>query len=184
MVQPSSEQRSAAQMLERWILLFAATGVLASAAPPPLKGCLWPHDTHTFCDTTKSAAQRAALLANMLTVPELISAMQGDTPAIKRLGIPAYHYGYEALHGMIQNCPFPDRCFTSFPCSSASAASFNRSLWHAIGSAQIDEVRGMYNSQTDGNQGVITGMHVRGPQLNPQVCRAADDAPPRPRGPP
>ena len=24
-------------------------------------------------------------------------------------GIPGYHYGYEALHGMIQNCPFADR---------------------------------------------------------------------------
>ena len=103
--------------------------------------------------------------------------MQGDQPAVERLGIPAYHYGYEALHGMIENCPFADRCFTSFPCSSASAASFNRTLWHATGSAQIDEVRGMYNSQAPlangnklGGNGPVIGLHVRGPQLNPQVC--------------
>ena len=36
--------------------------------------------------------------------------MDGDAPAVTRLGIPAYHYGYEALHGMINGCPFPDRC--------------------------------------------------------------------------
>lgn len=56
---------------------------------------------------------------------------------VDRLGVPAYHYGYEALHGLIAGCPFHDRCFTSFPCSSASAASFNRSLWHKTGSAQV-----------------------------------------------
>ena len=72
---------------------------------------------------------------------------------------------------MINGCPFKDRCFTSFPCSSASAASFNRSLWHKIGKAQIDEVRGMYNSQAPKSQGgtdTVNGMHIRGPQLNPQ----------------
>ena len=84
-------------------------------------------------------------------------------PAIDRLGIPAYHYGWEALHGPIMDCPFPhERCYTNFPCSSASAASFNRSLWHAIGKAQVDELRGMYND------GMLSGLHVRGPQLNPQ----------------
>ena len=94
--------------------------------------------------------------------------MQGDAPAIQRLGVPPYHYGYEALHGLIQQCPFPDRCFTNFPCSSASVASFNRTLWHMTGSAQIDEVRAMYNTQHTGAQGVVSGLHVRGPQLNPQ----------------
>ena len=70
---------------------------------------------------------------------------------------------------MIQNCPFPDRCFTSFPCSSASAASFNRTLWHKTGSAQIDEVRGMYNSVANlSGGGPVLGLHIRGPQLNPQ----------------
>ena len=74
----------------------------------------------------------------------------------------------EALHGLIRGCPFPDRCFTNFPCSSASAATFNRTLWHMTGSAQIDEVRAMYNTQHTDPSGQIAGMHVRGPQLNPQ----------------
>ena len=145
-------------------------------APAPVHGCLPPHANESFCDTSLTAAKRAELLVAQLTVPELIGMMQGDQPAVERLGVPAYHYGYEALHGMIENCPFADRCFTSFPCSSASAASFNRTLWHATGSAQIDEVRGMYNSQVPlangnklGGNGPVIGLHVRGPQLNPQV---------------
>ena len=43
------------------------------------------------------------------------------------------------------------------------------------GSAQIDEVRGMYNSRsplangnTIGGNGPVIGLHIRGPQLNPQ----------------
>ena len=59
----------------------------------------------------------------------------------------------------------------SFPCSSASAASFNRTLWHATGKANIDEARGMYNSQAElspGGGNPMQGLHIRGPQLNPQ----------------
>ena len=62
------------------------------------------------------------------TLEELISQMSDSMPAISRLGVPAYHYGYEALRGVIGNCPFSDRCFTSFPCSSAAVQSFNRTL--------------------------------------------------------
>ena len=149
---------------------------LQAAPAPPVHGCMPPHANESFCDTSLTAAKRAELVVAQLTVPELIGMMQGDQPAVERLGVPAYHYGYEALHGMIENCPFADRCFTSFPCSSASAASFNRTLWHATGSAQIDEVRGMYNSQAPlangnklGGNGPVIGLHVRGPQLNPQV---------------
>ena len=51
-------------------------------------------------------------------------------------------------------------------CSSASAGSFNRSLWHATGSAQIDEVRGMYNSQSPLANGNKLG--AQGPVLSLQ----------------
>ena len=45
-----------------------------------------------------------------------------EMPAIARLGllgIPSYHYGYEALHGVISGCPFPDL----FPFSSAASGA-------------------------------------------------------------
>jgi beta-glucosidase-like glycosyl hydrolase len=155
--------------------LLAARCSSGDSAPAPnpdlLYGCLPPHDSEVWCNSSLPASERASSLVKKLSVTELVQMMENDSPSIDRLGVPQYHYGYEALHGMISGCPFKDRCFTSFPCSSASAGSFNRTLWHKTGSAQIDEVRGMYNSQTPlapegGNP--IFGMHVRGPQLNPQ----------------
>ena len=128
------------------LLLFLLLLPLSFASATP-RGCLPPHHNASFCDTRLPAAQRAVLLAQQLSVPELVGMMQADAPPIPRLGIPGYHYGYEALHGVIMECPFPDRCYTSFPASSASAASFNRSLWWAIGKAQTDEIRAMFNAQ-------------------------------------
>lgn len=102
--------------------------------------CLPPHHNLSFCDTSLPAAQRAAHLVGLLTVEELVSQMVDSMAAIPRLGIGNYTYGIEALHGVAGDCPFPGvggRCFTSFATSSASAASFNRSLWYSIGRAQV-----------------------------------------------
>ena len=77
------------------MLLLPATLALAAAAPPPSPplphGCVAPHDNHPWCNASLPAAQRAALVVAQLTVPELVANMQGDSPAIERLGIPAYH---------------------------------------------------------------------------------------------
>ena len=62
--------------------------------------------------------------------------------------------------------------YAGFPTSSAAAASFNRSLFYQIGRAESDEVRGAYNfgygRGHGGNDHMAFGLHMRGPQLNPQ----------------
>eukprot|EP01044_Picomonas_judraskeda_P016617 COSAG03_NODE_2981_length_2313_cov_3.934909_2_plen_219_part_00 len=111
-----------------------------AAAHAPQPACLPPHHNLSFCDASLPAAQRAARLVGLLTVEELVSQMVDSMAAIPRLGIGNYTYGIEALHGVAGDCPFPGvggRCFTSFATSSASAASFNRSLWYSIGRAQV-----------------------------------------------
>ena len=90
--------------------------------------CSPPFDSKPWCNRTLPLARRSELLVTQFTLEELISQMSDSMPAISRLGVPAYHYGYEALRGVIGNCPFSDRCFTSFPCSSAAVQSFNRTL--------------------------------------------------------
>jgi hypothetical protein len=90
--------------------------------------CSPPFDSKPWCSRTLPLARRSELLVAQFTLEELISQMSDNMPAISRLGVPAYHYGYEALRGVIGNCPFSDRCFTSFPCSSAAVQSFNRTL--------------------------------------------------------
>ena len=138
----------------------------AAAALPPATACTPPHDNLTFCNQSLTVAERAALLSELMTVEELISQMVDDMPPIPRLGVrQPYTYGIEALHGVAADCPWPGisgRCFTSFASASAQAASFNRSLFYAMGKAQGDEARWAYN------HGYIGGIHLRGPQLNPQ----------------
>jgi beta-glucosidase-like glycosyl hydrolase len=103
--------------------------------------------------------------------------MNDEIGKIERLGIPAYRYGHEGLHSFLQPCVEPGdfegggRCFTVFPASSASVAAFNRSLWYSIGSAMSDESRGAWNDgygATLDSQHEGMGLHIRGPQLNPQ----------------
>lgn len=47
-------------------------------------------------------AQAAALVARM-TTQEKIGQLMMDAPAIPRLGVPAYHWWNEALHGVARN---------------------------------------------------------------------------------
>ena len=73
----------------------AATGATTATTATPPRGCVAPHDKEPWCDRNLKSAQRAELVVKALTVPELVGMMDGDAPAIDRLGIPAYHYGFE-----------------------------------------------------------------------------------------
>ena len=80
-------------------LSFSASVAALLIASAAGQGCLPPHHTNAWCDPALPAAVRAAQIAKQLTIDELVGMMQGDSPEITRLGIPPYHYGYEALHG-------------------------------------------------------------------------------------
>ena len=81
--------------------LCVAACLLAFVAADPRYGCLPDNSSHPWCDSSKSPLERATALVSLLTSAELVTQMDGDMPAIDRLGIPAYHYGWEALHGPI-----------------------------------------------------------------------------------
>ena len=132
---------------------------MASPWPAPLQkapnfGCLGNYSALSFCDASLPLEERARLLSEMLTPSELVSFMNDEMPAVARLGIPAYRYGHEGLHGALLPCieygtgdgvgHGTGRCFTDFPSSSAIVASFNRSLWFHTGSAEADEQRGIW----------------------------------------
>lgn len=138
----------------------------AAAPSPPQSACVPPHHNFSFCNASLPVAQRAALLTSLMTVEELVSQTVDNMEAIPRLGVRQnYIYGTEALHGVAADCPLPGpsgRCYTGFATASAAAASFNRSLWFHVGRAQGHEARWAYE------HGYLSGLHLRGPQLNPQ----------------
>src|SRR5688572_24836909 len=55
--------------------------------------------TPAWRDTTLGFDQRAADLVSRMTLEEKVGQMQNAAPAIERLGIPAYDWWNEALHG-------------------------------------------------------------------------------------
>lgn len=57
--------------------------------------------------------------------------------------------GTEMLHGAQAKCA-GDRCPTIFPVLATTGATFNRSAWHAVGSAVGDEMRAINNNGTIG----------------------------------
>ena len=91
-----------------------------------------------FCDTSKGVDERVADLVGRLTLQEKIGYLISGSASVSRLGIPKYEWWSEALHGVSYVGPgtrFSNLVpgATSFPQVITTAASFNTSLFQAIG---------------------------------------------------
>src|SRR6478672_7526887 len=84
-------------------------------------------DTFLFRDTSQSYERRLADLLSRLTISEKISLLGYNSKAIPRLGIPAYNWWNEALHGVAR----AGRA-TVFPQAIGMAASFNEDLMYRV----------------------------------------------------
>ena len=91
-----------------------------------------------FCNTVLKIEYRVADLVARLTLQEKIGFLVNKANGVTRLGIPTYEWWSEALHGVSYVGPgthfsglVPGA--TSFPQVILTAASFNVSLFQAIG---------------------------------------------------
>ncbi|KAM2041301.1 hypothetical protein FF1_034883 [Malus domestica] len=103
-----------------------------------------------FCNTSLPYETRAKDLVSRLTLQEKVIQLVDKSTGIARLGVPAYEWWSEALHGVSNvgpgtsfNGTVPGA--TSFPAVILSAASFNQSLWLKMGQVVSTEARAMYN---------------------------------------
>jgi len=140
-----------------------------------------PWASMPFCDGSgaRSTDARVADLIGRLTTAEKISLLgntHGAQP-VPRLGVPALPWG-EALHGVVSHCYREGEggagaalslCPTSFPHALLLAASFNRSLWAAVGDAVSTEARALNNlgAADDIGTGPYAPLMVWAPNLNP-----------------
>lgn len=83
-----------------------------------------------------SSSERADDLIGRLTLEEKTKLMMDQSPAIKRLGIPEFHWWNEALHGVGRN-----GTATVFPITMCMAASWNDALLQDVFTAVSDEAR-------------------------------------------
>jgi beta-glucosidase len=89
--------------------------------------------------TQMTPEELAAGTVAKLTVDEKIAQLVNVAPAIPRLGIPAYNWWTESLHGAFGPVPT-----TNFPEPIGLAATFNPPLLHDVAGVIGTEVRAMH----------------------------------------
>ena len=93
-----------------------------------------------FRDKSQSIEKRIEDLLSRLTIEEKVSLLGYQSKAVPRLGIPAYNWWNEALHGVARAGDA-----TIFPQAIGMAATFNDSLVRAVGEVISTEARAKYN---------------------------------------
>jgi beta-glucosidase len=92
-----------------------------------------------YLDPNLSPERRAADLVSRMTLEEKVLQMQSTAPAIERLGVPAYNWWNEALHGVVQGRA------TVFPQAIGLAAAWDTGLMHRVADIISTEARAKYN---------------------------------------
>jgi beta-glucosidase len=145
-----------------------AVALLAVASSSLLSGCVraprggTPDKSALYLDPRRPAAERAADLVRRMTVDEKIGQLMTSAPELPRLGVPAYHWWSEALHGVAR----AGRA-TVFPQAIALAATFDAPLVREVADAISDEARAKFNlAQARGERGRYHGLTFFSPNIN------------------
>jgi beta-glucosidase len=107
------------------------------------------------------ADQRAAELVARMTLQEKIAQLQSSAPAIPRLGVPAYDWWNEGLHGSARAGHA-----TVFPQAIGLAATWNDALLRQVGDAVSTEARAKYNLAGAGDHPRYHGLTIWSPNIN------------------
>lgn len=108
------------------------------------------------------AKQKAVRLVNQMTVEERASQLSYNAPAIRRLGIPAYNWWGEGLHGVARA-----GTATIFPQAIGMAAMFHEGLVRKIGDAVSTEGRAKYHGLSEaGDRDIYKGLTFWSPNVN------------------
>jgi beta-glucosidase len=121
-----------------------------------------PADIPAYRNPDLAPEKRAADLVGRMTLDEKVLQMQDQAPAIERLGIPAYGWWNEALHGVARAGEA-----TVFPQAIGLAATWDTDLEQRIGDIISTEARGKYNDAIrHDNHGRYFGLTFWSPNIN------------------
>jgi beta-glucosidase len=118
---------------------------------------------YKFRDPSLTVDERVNDLVSKLTLEEKVGQMLNSAPAIDRLGIPAYNWWNECLHGVART-PYK---VTVYPQAIAMAATFDKKSLHQMADYTADEGRAINNeSLKKGNHGIYLGLTYWTPNIN------------------
>jgi beta-glucosidase-like glycosyl hydrolase/uncharacterized protein YjdB/regulation of enolase protein 1 (concanavalin A-like superfamily) len=148
-------------LLSSAVLVTPAT---PAAADPPTP--IWKDDSGAY-----TFEERAADLVSRLTYAEKLTQFRATTSkqgAVARVGLPAYRYWNEALHGIARV-----GTATAFPTGLGIGATWNTALVKEAMSAAADEARAKWN--TGGNYGLTYWSPTINLNRDPRWGRAEED---------
>ena len=132
-----------------WALVLACAFMPASLAQTKVE-----KSSPAYLDTSLPLERRVGDLVSRMTLEEKVRQMQHTAPAIPRLGIPAYDWWSEALHGIARS-----GYATVFPQAIGMAATWDARLVHQEAEVIATETRAKYNqAQREGNHSIYYGL--------------------------
>ena len=115
-----------------------------------------------YLDESLSFEERAKDLVSRMTLEEKVTQMLHGSPAIPRLGIPAYNWWNEALHGVARA-----GVATVFPQAIGIAATFDEDLVYRIADVISTEGRAKYHENVrKGDRDIYKGLTFWSPNIN------------------
>src|SRR5260370_259488 len=134
--------------------LFAQTAENPSTAKEPTRAA--------YLDPSLPLEQRVNDLVSRMTLEEKVSQMQDVAAAVPRLGISAYNWWNEGLHGVARSGNA-----TVFPQAIGLAATWDTDLIHRVADVISTEARAKYNDAIQrGNTGRYFGLTFWSPNIN------------------
>ncbi len=117
---------------------------------------------YKFQDPSLATDLRVADLISHMTLEEKVNQLFNAAPAIPRLGIPAYNWWNESLHGVARAGKA-----TVFPQAIGLAATFDESLMLKVATAVSDEARAKHHDFVRNNvRSIYTGLTFWTPNIN------------------
>lgn len=133
------------------VFVLSCVAAAASAAAP-----------RPWLDVSASFEQRAAALVAQMTLEEKAAQMQNAAPAIERLGVPAYDWWNEGLHGVARAGQA-----TVFPQAIGLAATFDVPLMGQVATTISDEARAKHHQfLRESAHGRYQGLTFWSPNVN------------------
>ena len=134
--------------------------ILAALIPLPR---LWGQmPAFPWYDQTLPVEERVEKLIGSMTIEEKIGQMMHDAPAIDRLGIPAYNWWNECLHGVARA-----GLATVYPQAIGLAATFDDEALHQAARIISDEARAKHHQFVrEGQRGIYQGLTFWSPNIN------------------
>jgi beta-glucosidase len=113
-------------------------------------------------DADEARAERVDHLVGQMTLEEKVAQMQNHAAAIPRLGIPAYDYWNEGLHGSARS-----GYSTLFPQAIGMAATWDAGLIHQVAGVISVEARAKHSEAVlNGLHEIYYGLTIWSPNIN------------------